>query len=315
MAKPKNTVTEFRSYLLPVDFPVVILTGDVWRISDRPAKNLHFHNCLEIGICHEGSGYLMLGSEKLFFSGGDMTIIAGSYPHTTCSTQDTASLWSYLYTDPAELLGSFAPAWSASLSALFQRLNTAALLPADSCADAAFLMNRILRTILAKGENYELSACTDILSLLLEIDRINKKEPDIAAPNTTSSSPALTIMPALEYIRTNYMSTFTVDDLATRCGLSPTHFRRLFHQAMDTSPLEFLNGVRISKACHMLRSSEESILNISENVGFRSISSFNRYFARIIGMSPREYRRADSSDEGVKRSTIMHYTGWLVPEK
>ena len=315
MAKPKSTITEFRSYRLPVDFPVVILTGDYWRISDRPAANLHFHNCLEIGICHEGSGYLQIRSEKIAFQGGDMTLIASNIPHTTWSTKGTASLWSYIYTDPAELFSSFAPAYSASLASLYNRLDIAQLLPASKCSDACFYMNRILCTIGEKGENYDLMARSDILSLLLELDRHTRKEAEEPLPKQAPGSPALSITPALEYIRTNYMSTFTIDDLSTLCGLSPTHFRRLFHQAMETSPLEFLNGVRISKACRLLRSTDDSILNISENVGFHSISSFNRYFSRLVGMSPREYRHADSSDERLQRTTIMHYSGWLVPEK
>ena len=314
MAKPKNVITEFRSYLLPVDFPMIVLTGDYWRISDRPAENLHFHNCLEIGICHEGSGFLQIRGEKHIFHSGDMTIIASNIPHTTCSAKGTASLWSYIYTDPVELLSSFAPIYSASMTALFSRLDTAVLIPSAQCGDLTFYMNRIIRTVMEKQENFELMARTDYLSLLLEIDRNISDRENKPSSGPMPSSPALSIMPALDYIRTNYMGTFSIDDLSTLCGLSPTHFRRLFAQVMETSPLEFINSVRISKACHLLRSTEDSILNISENVGFHSISSFNRYFSRIIGMSPRDYRRADSSDERVQRATIMHYTGWMMPE-
>ena len=52
MSKPKNIVTEYRNYYLPVDFPLLLLTGEHWKISDIPSSRLHFHNCLEIGICH-----------------------------------------------------------------------------------------------------------------------------------------------------------------------------------------------------------------------------------------------------------------------
>ena len=319
MAKPKNAITEFRSYLLPVDFPMIVLTGDYWRISDRPAENLHFHNCLEIGICHEGSGYIQIRGEKTPFHGGDITIIASNIPHTTCSTKGNLSLWSYIFTDPAELFSSFAPAHSAALNALNSRLDTARLIPAKQGEELRFYVTRVLREVTAKEENYDLAARADFLSLLLEADRIirrqDKKGAEAASSKPAPASPAFSILPALEYIRTNYMSAFSIDDLSTLCGLSPTHFRRLFSQAMETSPLEFVNSVRISKACHLLRSTEDSILNISENVGFRSISSFNRYFQRMVGMSPRDYRRADSSDERVQRTTIMYYSGWMFPEK
>ena len=48
MARPKSPVTEYRSYYLPMQFPVKLLSGDHWKISDIPSKRLHFHNCLEI---------------------------------------------------------------------------------------------------------------------------------------------------------------------------------------------------------------------------------------------------------------------------
>lgn len=55
MAKSKRAVTEYRSYYLPTHFPVLLLSGDYWKISDIPSGSLHFHNCLEIGICHSDS--------------------------------------------------------------------------------------------------------------------------------------------------------------------------------------------------------------------------------------------------------------------
>ncbi len=52
MPKPRHIVTEYRNYYLPVDFPLLLLTGEHWKISDIPSSRLHFHNCLEIGVCH-----------------------------------------------------------------------------------------------------------------------------------------------------------------------------------------------------------------------------------------------------------------------
>ena len=42
MAKQKNIITEFRNYPLRVEFPILLLTGNQWWISDVPSANLHF---------------------------------------------------------------------------------------------------------------------------------------------------------------------------------------------------------------------------------------------------------------------------------
>ena len=104
------------------------------------------------------------------------------------------------------------------------------------------------------------------------------------------------ISPALEYIEKNYMQQFSIEYLADLCHWSPTHFRRVFHDIMGTSPLDYVNNTRILKSCILLRSTEHSILDISEMVGFHSVSSFNRYFIKLMQMSPQGIPQADAAE-------------------
>ena len=62
MGRHSKTVIEYRSYEFPPHFPLRVIAGEEWRISDVPSGVLHFHNCLEIGICESDSG-------KMNFSG------------------------------------------------------------------------------------------------------------------------------------------------------------------------------------------------------------------------------------------------------
>lgn len=111
------------------------------------------------------------------------------------------------------------------------------------------------------------------------------------------------------------MQQFSIEFLADLCHWSPTHFRRMFHEIMGTSPLDYLNNIRIMKSCNLLRSTEESILNISEMVGFHSVSSYNRYFTKIMQMSPREYRKQmQQTDKHAENQTILELAGWMLPE-
>ena len=110
MAKSKRAVTEYRSYYLPTHFPVLLLSGDYWKISDIPSGSLHFHNCLEIGICHSDSGTLEINGEKQTFHAGDVTVLPRNVPHTTYSAPGTKSHWSYLFLDPKELFRNLLPA-------------------------------------------------------------------------------------------------------------------------------------------------------------------------------------------------------------
>lgn len=91
MSRPPRTVIEYRNYELPADFPIQMLSGENWRISDVPSGVLHFHNCLEIGLCESDGGFLGFRGEQRAFRAGDVTIISGDVPHTTWSDPGTAS--------------------------------------------------------------------------------------------------------------------------------------------------------------------------------------------------------------------------------
>ena len=336
MAKQKGTVTEYRSYYLPMHFPVLLLSGDYWKISDIPSGRLHFHNCLEIGVCHSDSGTIEFFGEPLAFQAGDVTVIPKNIPHTTYSTPGTESHWSYIYFDPYELFKNILPAtwinYDLSITSGTSR-NFVPILSREKYPQVYSLVLAIIRELEEQRPSYQLSAKGLLLSLYIELYRIESSEKALGttvplkSTGSGSDSPgspaeqdeekenALVIAPALNYIEANYNNQFTIEYLAELCHWSPTHFRRVFHDIMGTSPLDFINNTRIAKACNLLRSTEDSILDISENVGFHSVSSFNRCFIKIMQMSPRDYRKQmQRSDKRMENQSIMEYAGWLYPE-
>ena len=107
MARPKKSIIEYRNYELTPFFPILLLTGEQWRISDIPSKRLHFHNCLEIGLCESDSGTMEFMDQNYPFKAGDVTVIASDIAHTTYSKKGTTSKWSYLFVDIEELFHYF----------------------------------------------------------------------------------------------------------------------------------------------------------------------------------------------------------------
>ena len=94
MARPRIIFSEYRNYELPADFPILALHGDNWLISPVQSPRLHFHNCVEIGLCRRGSGEMIIGEDHLSFSEGTVTFVAPHVHHTTWSSPDSHSLCS-----------------------------------------------------------------------------------------------------------------------------------------------------------------------------------------------------------------------------
>jgi AraC-like DNA-binding protein len=313
MAKKKKTIIEYRHYSLPINFPVLLLSGDRWRISDIKSEHLHFHNCLEIGICHSDSGIMEFEGHSVPFNAGDVTCVPRYLPHTTYSSPGTASLWSYIFFSPEELFKNL----FRSSDNNFERPMSAMrisdyILSKDTYPKIYTLATTIADELRNQGPNYRESAQGLLLSLYIELMRIYSKNDKLHNQEADHNMEDSVIISAvLEYIYKNYMTPITIDFLADLCHLSTTHFRRRFHEIMGTAPLDFINSTRIDEACKLLKSTEDSILAISEQVGFHSISSFNRCFAKFIGESPREWRKKALQSEALSaKASILEFTGW-----
>ena len=326
MARSKGTITEYRNYYLPMHFPVLLLSGDYWKISDVPSGRLHFHNCLEIGICHTNGGFIEIFGEMKPFQAGDVTVIPKNVPHTTYSRSGTESRWSYVFVDPQELFKNMLPAtWKSFDLSDYIYSDYQPIFSQEKYPQLHQLTLAVIKELADQKPSYQLSVKGLLLSFYIEVIRIQSEKhngggaegvPAETKKEKQEIDNTLVIAPALDYIEENYAQQFTIEHLADLCHWSPTHFRRVFHEIMGTSPLDFVNNTRITKACNLLRSTEDSVLNISETVGFRSISSFNRHFIKIMQMSPREYRKQiQKSDRRAENPSVLEYAGWLYPEK
>jgi AraC-like DNA-binding protein len=87
-------------------------------------------------------------------------------------------------------------------------------------------------------------------------------------------------------------------ELASELGMSESRFSRFFRRATGNTYTDFVNHVRISRACQLLMSSGSYITNICYEVGFNNVANFNRRFLEIKGMTPSEYRRQAESRFG-----------------
>lgn len=94
----------------------------------------------------------------------------------------------------------------------------------------------------------------------------------------------------LEYIDSHYAEDLTLEDVASYSGFSKYHFTRLFKLYTNTTFYECLSIKRIKAAEQLLSEPDLSITEIALQVGFSSISTFNRVFRQHKNCTPSEYR-------------------------
>jgi len=83
----------------------------------------------------------------------------------------------------------------------------------------------------------------------------------------------------------------TLTELARVAAISPYHFLRTFRAVVGMTPYQFVLRTRFHRAAVDLRRSNAPISTIVFDAGFNDLSTFNRRFRRLMGASPRAYRR------------------------
>ena len=78
---------------------------------------------------------------------------------------------------------------------------------------------------------------------------------------------------------------------AAELGMSESRFSRFFRKATGNTFTDFVNRVRISRACQLLMDTDQQITHICYEVGFNSVANFNRRFLEIKGIKPSDFRR------------------------
>ncbi len=78
---------------------------------------------------------------------------------------------------------------------------------------------------------------------------------------------------------------------ASQLGMSESRFSRFFRKATGNTFTDFVNRLRISRACQLLMDSEQQVTHICFEVGFNNVANFNRRFLETKGMTPSEFRK------------------------
>lgn len=100
------------------------------------------------------------------------------------------------------------------------------------------------------------------------------------------------IAPSIEYIHNHYADEdITITFLAKLCGIKEAYFRRTFSVCLNTSPIKYINNLRLARAKELLSQNEYSIETVSEMSGFNNLCYFHRYFKKNVGLTPNEYRK------------------------
>lgn len=245
---------------------------------------LHYHDEIELLFVYSGHFACRAGEKEWAARAGDIIFIASGAPHSTVSLEDGTSygLLQFKESDYADAQTRKIIKYSLKFLGLSEE-------PVRIIRSEEIF--REFERIKDEQKHQRLAYEAMIRSAVLRIIALLTREGLLCGDdNIYNSTVGQKILPALSYINENYRDDITLEDVSAVIGFNESYFCRIFKLATGATFTEYLNFVRVCKAQKLLSESSKSILDISSEVGFSSVSYFNRIFKKYRSCSPGYYR-------------------------
>ena len=308
----KKAKMQFRFYEMGPNTQVLALLGEDWiRPYGQDIVDLHFHNYMELGICYDGHGECTLRDKNCPFQKGSILVIPPNYPHNNTTDKGTVAYWEWMYFDMDNVIKDMN-------EMSHNKLDTEKLLnmiysgPLFYQKEEYQTLSNIIMEIREENYRKEYMYHEKVRGLLqsftVELIRIHNVNSKMSRKNPRN----IQIVPALNYVKAHYNDeNIRIQDLADVCNISESHFRRIFQECMNMTPNDYVNVIRIHEACNLLLKKHATMDEIAYRVGYGNVSTFNRNFKRIIGMSPYQWKKSPENYAGqMMNFNISALKGW-----
>lgn len=250
------------------------------RLPDGDIRCLHYHDCIEVGICLAGSGIFLFGNRVESVSVNDAFLIPPSTHHYSKVISTEPCLCAFVYLDVSRLTRML-HVEGTSIIELLEKHTAPIVFRHGASAELCALAMRIYD---AAKEHSEPLCALRATELLLSASPETVNAPDIS-PNTTDPISAVA-----EYMALHYRNPISNHTLAELSHLSESQLRRRFLTAYGLPPHAYLNRLRCRIGAEMLTYTARTVEDIATAVGYGSASDFYRHFKDLFDISPTAWR-------------------------
>lgn len=241
----------------------------------------HSHTHAEVFYCVQGGGYLSAGPDRVELKKDSLVLMNPGVIHTEHSVGGTPLEYIVLGVDNVEFASAENPMMRYSV------LN----MP-DRRRELLFFFDDIRNEMAARQEACEQVCQLLLRALLLKINRFSAC--DVTMRVRAPVSPECEEV--RRYINEHYFEDIDLDALAAHTHINKFYLAHQFQKEQGISPIRFLSERRIREAKYLLENTDHSLAQISEMIGFSSLSYFSQSFRRSVGLSPSDYRTAVCRD-------------------
>lgn len=238
------------------------------------ACSAHLHVHIELFYLLEGKMRAFIDSSEHIVEAGDILITFPNRVHRFERIEPERYLLFIIHPDLMP-----------ELSEVFAKQTPASPLVKNADSDASLLaLLQLMRTIDAPAPYRDVTLKGLLLAFFGRLlDRIELTEP--------RAEDSHAIREIVNFCSEHFTKNLSLETLEEALHLSRYYISHLFSDKLNIRFNDYVNSLRVSEACRLLRATTLSMTDIAERVGFNTLRTFNRSFVKQMGQSPSEYRR------------------------
>lgn len=249
-------------------------------------STLHTHPFTELFYVIDGKGEFNIQGQRFPVKANDFVIINPQVEHTELSSPDEPLEYIVLGINGLSF-SNLTPVSEGGHPFSFFNLR-------DEQKDILRYLNAMVQEATSQSMSYEL-VCHNLLEILL-IKILRHQHFDLEVSKQSKATKDISFIK--HYLETYYHESIQLEDLASMTHLSRFYISHSFKKEIGMSPMEYLIAIRIKESKILLRTTNYSISQVADIVGFTTPTYFSKQFRKSTGISPTDYRE---QYQGVKQ--------------
>ena len=241
-------------------------------------STLHTHPFTELFYVVDGKGEFNIQGQRFPVKANDFVIINPQVEHTELSSPDEPLEYIVLGIRGLSF-SNLTPVSEGGHPFSFFNLR-------DEQKDILRYLNAMVQEATSQQMSYEL-VCHNLLEILL-IKILRHQHFDLEVGKQSKATKDISFIK--HYLETYYHESIQLEDLASMTHLSRFYISHSFKKEIGMSPMEYLIDIRIKESKILLRTTNYSISQVADIVGFTTPTYFSKQFRKSKGISPTDYR-------------------------
>lgn len=260
---------------------------EIAKQSQHAMPEMHYHDFYEIYVQDQGTRDHIVSNTFYKLNAHDVMLLKPTILHQSISMEPHTRTIVY-FTDTF-LKRYFSPDMIQKFLSLFHY--DCLSLTTENYYKAAGIIREMNKENYDNPDNLIFVRLSELFMILLKNSR--EHPPAIVQNNVinTSNTKKEAISPLISYVHENFLTLDNIDEIATTFYITPSHLCRTFKKLTGYTIIQYINILKIQKACDLLHNTKKSITEIALDCGFNSTMYFCKTFKAFLNITPTEYRK------------------------